>query len=633
MEWALLLLALFIALILRFYRLGEIPPGLYRDEAFNGLDALKVLQGEHAIFFPANNGREPLYIYLTAAAVALFGQTAFAVRLAAAVVGTLTTIPVYLLGKSWFGWRVGVLAAWIWAITLWPVHLSRIGLRAILLAPLLALTFWLGTLAFKRGKNGLWLLSGLLYGLTFYTYLAARFTPLLLILLALFLLLTGRARRLWPGAAWFILGSFLSLLPFLFLVSQQPDLILGRSGQVSLFHPDVNDGDLWGKLWQHIVAALGMFIWRGDTILRHNPAGRPVFDLLMVIPFLLGLIWCIRHWRRPAQFTLLIWIAVMLGPTIFAADAPHFLRAAGILPAIIYLPAIGLNQIWLWPRFSRTVRSLLIGGLLLGSLLLTIRDYAAYGRDPEVANAFESLAVDLAHQINEEAAETNLFLDEEFWSDWPAISFLVTDPKNMHLFSSAADLPHQIAAPAAIYAWPLDPLDYVPEVLAPPALISAENSDFIHGELDESSYQLFVRYQSEELPTITGDPAAEFTGGLSLQRADVLELADDRLQVDIYWQSDMALNEELVVFVHVMGVNGLLGQHDAPPAEGRWYNNWWRAGQVIRDRHIVSLDEPYDPTQHQILIGLYKASSGERLPVTDASTGDLLGTAWTIGSK
>jgi 4-amino-4-deoxy-L-arabinose transferase-like glycosyltransferase len=629
-EWALLLLALIIALILRFYRLGQVPPGLYRDEAFNGLDALKVLQGEHAFFFPSNNGREPLYIYLTALAVALFGQTAFAVRLAAAVVGTLTTIPVYLLGKSWFGWRVGLLAAWIWAITLWPVHLSRIGLRVILLAPLLALSFWLGTLAYRRCKNGLWLLSGLLYGLTFYTYLAARFTPLLLIILTLFLLFTRRGRHLRPGAAWFVLGSLSSLLPFLFLVGQQPDVFLGRSGQVSVFHADVNGGDLWGTLWQHIVATLGMFIWRGDSILRHNPIGRPIFDLLMVIPFLLGLIWCVKHWHRPAALTLLIWIALMLGPTIFAADAPHFLRTAGILPAIIYLPAIGLKQIWLWPRFSQTARSLLVGGLLLGSLLLTIRDYTAYGRDPEVANAFESVAADLAKQLNEEAEETVLFLDEEFWSDWPAISFLVTDPKNVHVFSSPADLPQQIVAPSAIYAWPHEPLDYIPEVLAPPALISVANSGLVHGELDESSYQLFVRYQSEELPTNTSESVAKFTDGLSLHGVDVLELANDRLQVDLYWQSDMVLDEELVVFVHVTGATGLLGQHDAPPAEGRWYNNWWRSGQIVHDRHIVSLTEPYDRTQHQILIGLYPTSTGERLTVTGAANGEILGTVWTI---
>ena len=141
--WALLLLAVGTAVFLRFYNLGNWPPGLYRDEAFNGLDALRVLDGEPALFFIANNGREPLYITLTALSVALFGRTVLAVRLAAAVVGSLTTWLVYKLGRSWFGWRVGLLAAWLWAITLWPVHLSRLGLRTILLPAALALAFWL----------------------------------------------------------------------------------------------------------------------------------------------------------------------------------------------------------------------------------------------------------------------------------------------------------------------------------------------------------------------------------------------------------------------------------------------------------------------------------------------------------
>jgi len=93
------------------------------------------------------------------------------------------------------------------------------------------------------------------------------------------------------------------------------------------------------------------------------------------------------------------------------------------------------------------------------------------------------------------------------------------------------------------------------------------------------------------------------------------------------------LVKELVVFVHVIGQDGLIGQHDAPPAEGRWPNSWWQAGQVIRDRHIVDLDQPYDARQQQILVGLYKAMTGERLPVNDLATGESVGTTWTIGSK
>ncbi|MEM7333043.1 MAG: glycosyltransferase family 39 protein, partial [Chloroflexota bacterium] len=173
--WA-LLLALLTAVLTRFYQLGDAPPGLYRDEAFNGLDALAVLEGQHAIFFTANNGREPGYIYLTAVAISILGRTPLAVRISAAIVGSLTTLVIYGLGKSWFGRQTAVYAAWIWAITLWPIHLSRIGFRTILLPIILGLVFWIGTEAYRRKSIRLWALAGAVYGLAFYTYLAIRFT-------------------------------------------------------------------------------------------------------------------------------------------------------------------------------------------------------------------------------------------------------------------------------------------------------------------------------------------------------------------------------------------------------------------------------------------------------------------------
>ena len=91
-------------------------------------------------------------IYLVALSIALLGPTTLALRLPAALVGTLTTLPAWLLGRAWFGRTVGLLAAFLWAITLWPVHLGRIGLRAGLLAPALALAFWLGTRAYRERR-------------------------------------------------------------------------------------------------------------------------------------------------------------------------------------------------------------------------------------------------------------------------------------------------------------------------------------------------------------------------------------------------------------------------------------------------------------------------------------------------
>ena len=49
--WGILLALAVAVVLLRLQRLDELPPGLMRDEDKEGLAALRVLQGEHAVFF------------------------------------------------------------------------------------------------------------------------------------------------------------------------------------------------------------------------------------------------------------------------------------------------------------------------------------------------------------------------------------------------------------------------------------------------------------------------------------------------------------------------------------------------------------------------------------------------------
>ncbi|MBK8434628.1 MAG: hypothetical protein IPL28_26495 [Chloroflexi bacterium] len=49
-RWAFLLFILGVAAFLRLWQLGDVPSGLYRDEAYNGFDALGIWQGQHALF-------------------------------------------------------------------------------------------------------------------------------------------------------------------------------------------------------------------------------------------------------------------------------------------------------------------------------------------------------------------------------------------------------------------------------------------------------------------------------------------------------------------------------------------------------------------------------------------------------
>jgi 4-amino-4-deoxy-L-arabinose transferase-like glycosyltransferase len=622
----LLLFAVVTAAVFRFWQLGGLPPGLYRDEALNGLDALDVLAGKRAIYFPANNGREPTYIYLTALSILLFGRTATAVRLAAAIVGTLTTWVTFQLAKSWFGRGVGLLSAWLWAVTLWPVHLSRIGLRPILMAPWLACLFWLGTIAYRRQRKLLWLLTGLVFGAGFYTYLAFRLTPVLLLSLFLYLLLTGRRQALWPGVLWFGVGAAITLLPLANLVRQQPDLLLGRTGQVSVFNPDVNHGDWVGALGQSLIRAAGMFLWRGDTILRHNPEGRPVFDLFMALPFVAGVVWSFWHWRRKAAAMLLLWLAIMLIPTILAEDAPHFLRAAGLLPAVLLFPALGLGQLWNWQRLPTLGRKLLVIALIGASTMTTVFAYLDYGRQPEVAYLFETSAAEMAQRIRDDGPQTDTFIDERFWNTLPSIPFLVgTQP--VTLFAPEVGLPRSPGPRSAIYAWPYGPLDFVPQALTPPALIFAQDGGLAREDLDETASPLYIKYTSETLPDLP-ETAVNFGDQLLLWQVEVGRLADTDLLVDLYWGTASEVQQELAVFVHVTDAAGVLvGQADAAAAAGRWPRQWWQPGLLVRDRHEISLPEPYDATRHRLQIGVYDAYTRVRLPVLNRE-GEPVGDAW-----
>ena len=630
--WALLLFLLILAAVMRFWQLGQWPPGLYRDEAQNGLDALAVLDGRHALFFPANHGREPAYIYLTALFVGLFGRTALAVRMGAAVVGTLTTWLVYKLAAAWHGRTVAFCAAFAWAVTLWPVHLSRIGLRAILLAPALTATFWLGTLAYRRQARWLWLLAGLVYGAGFYTYLAARFTPVLLAAISVYLLARGKWKALWPSAFWFGVGTAVSLLPFAILTIQQPELLLGRTGQVSILNQSVNNGDLWGTLWRNGGQALGMFLGQGDTILRHNPAGRPVFDWFMALPFLIGLGWSVKNWRKPAAMAGLLWTAVMLGPTILAADTPHFLRASGVLPGLLILPAIGLARLWEWkiiPGWGRKTAVLLLAA---GSLTMTVRDYVNYSQSPDTGYLFEQAARTLAEQANgktlgnENVLGVDRFIDDRFWSGWPSIPFLATNP-NIHRFWPDSGLP-PLTRMTQLFIWPHTTRDFIPQALPANALVWTETGPLARGDLEPEPYPLYAHYL-----IITEPPnfplQASFEGQLTLHDAQITLPNPQTVQVDLIWSANNPPSQPLAVFVHIVDSEGTIAQSDSPPGGGNWPANWQRTGLFLHDRHTISLPEPLDPARHSILIGLYNTTTGERLMITDAS-GQIVGDSWEL---
>lgn len=619
-RWALLLLVLIAAALLRFWQLGEIPYGLYRDEAWNGLDALQVLQGEYPLFFPANNGREPTYIYLVALAVAWLGPSALAVRLGAAIISTLTTLTTYQLGRSWFGWRTGILAAWLWATTVWPFHLGRIGFRAVLLPFYLSLIFWLGTEAYRKPIWWRWLLVGLVYGLSFYTYLAVRFTPVLLVVIGVYVWWRGRREVLRIAVPWFSLGTFLVLTPFLLLMLQQPEIISGRTGQVSIFNPAINQGDPFATLLQHIGQALGLFFWQGDTILRHNPPGRPLFDWLMVAPVALG-IWVSWQWReRGAIVALWSWLFLMLWPTILAEDTPHFLRAVGILPAALLIPALGLSHLSSWNKLTPRLRLGLVLALCGASTLVSIRDYFwVYARQPETAYLFEAAARDMAEAVQAEQQGTTVFIDQRLWEGWPSLPFLLAETPYIQRFNPAEGVPIQDTSDYAVYVWPFAPHDFLEKLIPPIATLTIESGSLARGDLESTPLPFAMRYRVQ--PTAISSPGlAEFGTQITLLEADYQLLQAAQIQFELRWQVSEPLTRELKVFVHIKDGDTLIGQWDMAPGQGYWPWVQWQPGLQLQDRFVIDLQKPFDEANHTLWIGLYDAETLVRLPVSAGSS-------------
>ncbi|HLF07883.1 MAG TPA: glycosyltransferase family 39 protein, partial [Dehalococcoidia bacterium] len=143
-----------LAFFLRGWRIGELPPGFLSDEAYNVVDVVEMLEtGSRPLFFTRNNGREPLFLYLQAASVALLGPTPFAARVVAVFLGTLTVALLYRLARDLFGpgsWAP-VVSSLVLAVTLYHAILSREGLRSISLPPLALVALIALWSAYRRG--------------------------------------------------------------------------------------------------------------------------------------------------------------------------------------------------------------------------------------------------------------------------------------------------------------------------------------------------------------------------------------------------------------------------------------------------------------------------------------------------
>ncbi|KKR17216.1 hypothetical protein A2778_03940 [Candidatus Daviesbacteria bacterium RIFCSPHIGHO2_01_FULL_40_24] len=179
-------LILLVSSFLRVWSLDLVPVSLFGDEIDVGYHAYSILKtgkDYSGNFLPIHfeslaEHRTAFFPYSAVPTVALFGISAWGVRLPVAIFGVLGILAFYLLVKEITkNEKLGLLGAVLLGISPWHIHFSRVGFDG----PQMLFLFTIGIyflLTSLRGKNTLWL-SAIFLALTPWAYNTAKlFLPL-----------------------------------------------------------------------------------------------------------------------------------------------------------------------------------------------------------------------------------------------------------------------------------------------------------------------------------------------------------------------------------------------------------------------------------------------------------------------
>ncbi|MGC9359025.1 MAG: ArnT family glycosyltransferase [Anaerolineae bacterium] len=129
-----------------------------------------------------------------------------------------------------------------------------------------------------------------------------------------------------------------------------------------------------------------------------------------------------------------------------------------------------------------------------------------------------------------------------------------------------------------------------------------------------------VRYHLGDVAALVGwdlDPE-EFARGGSLPLA-------------LVWKSLSPTREDYTVFVHLVNEIGqIIGQVDTFPLGGSRPTSGWLPGEYLVDTYEIPVPAEEPVGRVHLLVGMYLAETGDRLPVHDAATGEAVGDAVSL---
>lgn len=348
-----LALLLIIGFGLRLFHLGQYPLGVNQDELSNIYDGYAIAEtgadrwGQHFPVilrgFGSLDYRPPLYAWLSAGTIQVFGFSVASGRLVSAVLGCLSLVLIFAVAKRIGGIMLASFALLLATFSPWHLLFSRTASEGTMLPPFFLISacyLWQRTRDANYKPNALALL-GLCIGLGTNTYQAGKLLFFLFAAMCLVDLWQQRT-RFSTNALIFVAGCLLGAVPQIIALLAAPGQFFARANgtRESYGFSFESFSNLFRALTSYFSPEFLFFSFKTYNNLS---IGR----LLMVefLPFYIGLFFLYKAIHKKQVITLgafyfLLFMAVI--PGVLTRDNPHALRGASLIVLLPLVTAAGI---------------------------------------------------------------------------------------------------------------------------------------------------------------------------------------------------------------------------------------------------------------------------------------------------
>jgi 4-amino-4-deoxy-L-arabinose transferase-like glycosyltransferase len=349
-----ILIIVFVGALLRLINIGEVPPGPYLDEVLHGLDAYSILKTGKDIYghtlpltFQSVSYNPPVYPYLLVPMVAVFGLSAWVIRLPTAISGVLTILFTYLIVSKFVKKEdnlVAMISALLVALSPWHIHLTRVAFIASfgMIFPLVGIYLFL----ISKKKHFCLILSSIFFAVGTQVHYDGYklISPIIFISLCAL-----NWRFIKEVVSKKIIAGVLLVWIFAALIN-----FLGYHYYNAGFRSTALTGTTPGQMVvEYLKTYSPNFLFlKGDIDPMRNPWGKGELPLILSPLLILGFL-MLNRISKEGRTILLTWFFIAPIPSAIAGYGDHALRNSLMLIPLSILVALGFK--WIFEKSKKLI--------------------------------------------------------------------------------------------------------------------------------------------------------------------------------------------------------------------------------------------------------------------------------------